>query len=63
MMEPMMFPIIKNRDLDVIEVDTTDLEIDDTSEVIEVAPWAPSDDGMIYDIVDEPLLPDIVKGW
>jgi hypothetical protein len=41
-------------------VDTIDLEMDETSRVMETLPSVPGDKGMGCNIVDEPLLLDIV---
>ena len=43
-------------------VDAIDPETDDTGWVMETSPWVLSDEGMGYDIIDEPLLLDIVMG-
>ena len=44
-------------------VDAIDPETDDTGWVMETSPWVLSDEGMGYDIIDEPLLLNIVMGW
>ena len=48
--------------VDIME-EASNSRIDDKGGVMEIPPWIPCDKGMGCDIVDEPLLPNIVLGW
>jgi hypothetical protein len=47
----------------VIVVDTTNPETNDTCIVIDTPPWVPGKEGIVYDIVEYPLVLDMVIGW
>ena len=53
-------PHIKNEDVDVVVWDNTNVETNCIGRVIETLPWVPGDKGMCCNIIDDPLLLDIV---